>query len=97
MTHDPNRKTGFKPLSLLDFQRRFATEEDCAAYLFKKRWPEGWHCPRCGRVKCYYLKTRRLYECASCGRQVSVTAGAAVAACPVWTYRDITGAGGGKA
>ncbi|MGE5529157.1 MAG: IS1595 family transposase, partial [Patescibacteria group bacterium] len=71
----PNRKTGFKPLSLLDFQRRFATEEDCAAYLFKKRWPEGWHCPRCGRVKCYYLKTRRLYECASCGRQVSVTAG----------------------
>ncbi len=27
------------PLSLVEFQKRFASEEDCAAYLFPVRWP----------------------------------------------------------
>jgi len=29
------------PQSLLEFQRQFADEAACAAYLAKQRWPEG--------------------------------------------------------
>ena len=60
---------------MLDFQRRFSTEEDCSEFLFARRWPDGWKCPRCGAAKCYPIRKRGLYECAACGHQVSVTAG----------------------
>lgn len=70
-----NRKNRFKPPSILEFERCFATEEDCARFLFEKRWPKGWTCPRCGGTKCYPIKGRRLFECANCHYQVSVTAG----------------------
>ena len=71
----PNRKNKFKPPSILEFQERFATEEDCARFLFEQRWPNGWVCPRCGATKCYPIKKRGLYECSACRYQVSVTAG----------------------
>ncbi len=70
-----NRKHKLKPPSLLEFQQRFATENDCTRFLFEKRWPKGWTCPRCGAVKCYQIESRGLYECAGCRYQVSVTAG----------------------
>ena len=70
-----NRKNRFKPPSILEFQERFFSEEDCTRFLFEKRWPEGWICPRCGAAKCYPIQGRRLYECATCRYQVSVTAG----------------------
>ena len=70
-----NRTIKFKPPSILEFQRRFATEEDCTRFLFEKRWPNGWTCPRCGSVKCYPIEGRKLYECACCRYQVSVSAG----------------------
>jgi hypothetical protein len=30
------------PRSIIEFQRRFADEEACRAYLFASRWPEGY-------------------------------------------------------
>ena len=64
------------PKSLLEFQRRFATEGACAEYLFERRWPEGFVCPGCGEGRAWLLKTKAFtYECADCGRQTSVTAG----------------------
>lgn len=63
------------PMTLLEFSSRFSTDEACAQYLFKRRWPNGWQCPKCGRSKAYYVAARGLWECASCGRQTSVTAG----------------------
>ena len=62
------------PQSLLEFQRLFATEEQCADYLHKLRWPEGFVCPRCGSPTGYTLATRRVTECRN-GHQVSLTAG----------------------
>jgi len=62
-------------LSVLQFQDRFATEEDCVRFLFEKRWSEGWICPKCGNNRCYPIKERGLYECAACRYQASVTAG----------------------
>jgi len=38
--------------SLLSFQKRFPDEAACARFLFERRWPEGFVCPRLakGRV-----------------------------------------------
>src|SRR5438876_5694987 len=63
------------PKSLIEFQDRFATENACAQYLFKRRWPEGFVCPGCGNGRAWSLQTKAFtYECAGCGRQTSVTA-----------------------
>lgn len=62
--------------SLAEFQNAFADEASCAAFLFKRRWPDGFVCPACGKRRANALKTRpRLFECLDCGRQTSVTAG----------------------
>lgn len=62
--------------SLAEFQKAFADEADCAAFLFKRRWPDGFVCPACGKSRAVTLKSRpRLLECLDCGRQTSVTAG----------------------
>lgn len=62
-------------LNLLEFQRKFGTEEACEKYLFKKRWPDGFKCPKCGHSEYYDIDTRKLYECKKCAHQTSVTAG----------------------
>jgi transposase-like protein len=64
------------PLSLLDFQERFATEEACREYLFGSRWPDGFVCPACGSVRTGEMHRRRLlWRCKDCGQQTSATAG----------------------
>lgn len=63
------------PRTVVEFQRRFPTEEACEAYLAECRWPDGFACPRCGHRKAWAHAARRLRECAACGYQVSTTAG----------------------
>ena len=64
------------PRSLIEFQQGFSDEEACAKYLFAMRWPQGFVCPGCGTSKAWELQTKSwTWECASCGRQTSVTAG----------------------
>jgi transposase-like protein len=62
------------PKTLLEFERRFSSEEACREYLAALRWPEGFVCPRCGDTRAW-LNCRGLYECAACHRQTSVIAG----------------------
>ena len=62
------------PRTLMEFERRFATEEACRAYLVQMRWPDGIQCPRCRQRKAWET-TRGRYECARCGFQHSVLAG----------------------
>jgi len=64
-----------EPISLLEFQARFGSEDACREHLFQLRWPEGFRCPRCGSKQTYVIKTRHLYQCMACKHQVSVTAG----------------------
>jgi transposase-like protein len=62
--------------SLAEFQKSFADESACTAFLFKRRWPDGFVCPACGKRRAVALKSRpRLFECLDCGRQTSITAG----------------------
>ena len=63
------------PRNLREFQRQFATEGACQEYLAACRWPDGFRCPRCAHGRAYALVTHRRWECASCGYQVSLTAG----------------------
>ena len=57
-----------------EFDAQFGSEEACRAYLVRLRWPDGFRCPACGQQKAWPVR-RRLFECATCGRQTSVTAG----------------------
>jgi len=65
----------YQEISLIEFQRRFQSEEDCRKRLFELRWPQGFICPCCGGQDYYNLPKRRLYQCKGCGYQVSLTAG----------------------
>jgi len=62
-------------LNFFEFQRKFSTDLRCYNFLVKKRWPNGYQCPKCGNTSYSYHSTRKLYQCKSCGYQVSVTAG----------------------
>ena len=62
------------PVSLTDFEQRFATEEACRSYFQKLRWPRGFRCPRCGGEAAWLTK-RDLYHCEDCGLQTSLLAG----------------------
>jgi hypothetical protein len=67
------------PRSLVEFQKLFPDEVACAAFLFARRWPEGFVCPACSGGRAWALKTKAAtFECARCHRQTSVTAGTAM-------------------
>ncbi len=62
--------TGF-----LAFRDRCADEQACIAALASVRWPDGFVCAACDGRRSYQLRARpRVFECAGCGRQHSVTA-----------------------
>ena len=62
------------PKTMIEFEKRFTTEDACQAYLYQMRWPEEFTCPRCGHQKCW-KKQSGLYRCSKCRYQLSVTAG----------------------
>jgi len=62
------------PRTLEEFDAWFATEEGCAGYLERLRWPQGFCCPRCGGTS-GWRTGRGLMHCVGCGRQTSLTAG----------------------
>ena len=64
-----------KGLSEVEFRERFGTEEACRKALFEMRWREGPTCPACGGRGFCELRTRKLFQCNRCKRQVRLTAG----------------------
>jgi len=61
--------------SLTEFQKEFPDEASCSAFLFKRRWPDGFVCPSCGGDRAAALKSRAYtFECYGCRRQTSITA-----------------------
>jgi transposase-like protein len=62
------------PKTLIEMERRFATEAACREYPSQLRWPGGFTCPACqGRVG--WLDQRHRWVCRKCRRQSTVTAG----------------------
>src|ERR671927_497905 len=68
-------RRAMKGLSEAAFRERFGTEAACRQALFAMRWREGLACPGCGGRSFCQLKTRRLFQCDRCKRQVRLTAG----------------------
>jgi transposase-like protein len=64
-----------KGLSEREFRERFGTEQACRQALFEMRWREGLTCPACGHRGLCALKTRKLFQCNRCKKQVRLTAG----------------------
>ncbi|MBF0344300.1 MAG: transposase [Nitrospirae bacterium] len=68
-------KKQYEEIDLIDFQKKYSTEEACQKRLFELRWPSGFVCPKCNHTEYINLLKRELYECKKCGYQASVTAG----------------------
>lgn len=64
-----------EPISLLEFQSRFLTEDACEEHLFRLRWPDGFRCPRCGHDRYSLVATRHIYQCSACHYHASLTSG----------------------
>ena len=64
-------------LSLPEFFARYGSEEQCEAALERVRWPTGFVCPDCAeRRHCLvHREGKRLWQCARCRKQTSLTAG----------------------
>ena len=62
-------------MSIVSFIKKYPDETACIDALAKLKWPDGFVC-KCGSTRAYHLKARpRIFECAACGHQHSVTAG----------------------
>jgi transposase-like protein len=64
-----------KVMSLLDFNEKFGTEEQCRNHLFDKRFGIGFICPKCAHTKGVKIETRFLMQCSKCHYQLSMTSG----------------------
>jgi transposase-like protein len=63
------------PRNWNEFLDWFGSEEACAAYLERLRWPQGFVCPSCADAGQPYRSSRSRLMCRCCGRQSTVTAG----------------------
>jgi transposase-like protein len=68
-------RRAMRGLSEAEFRERFGTEEACRRALYDMRWREGLACPACGHRGSCQLRTRKLFQCNRCKRQVRLTAG----------------------
>lgn len=72
-------------MNLIDVNKKFATDEQCLAYLEAMRWPDGVRCPVCGNQKISKItrktasknKRAQIYQCLekTCKQQFSATSG----------------------
>ena len=62
------------PKTIEEFDERFESEAACRAYILSIRWPNGFQCPAC-QVQNGLEVRDGLYQCRSCRKQTSVTAG----------------------
>lgn len=64
-------------VSFPEFIKTFGTEEQCASYLEKCKWPNGFKCEQCQGNKCcsYKSGSRTVYQCKACRKNYRLTAG----------------------
>jgi transposase-like protein len=64
-------------MPLSQFLELYGTEKQGEAALEKARWPNGFHCPRCGEQEhgLVHGRRHRRYQSRSCRHQTTVTAG----------------------
>src|SRR3954467_7187901 len=75
MTAADGARRAMRGLSEAAFRERFGTEAACREALFATRWREGLTCPACGHRGFCQLRTRKVFQCNRCKKQLSLTAG----------------------
>src|SRR3954465_13007319 len=75
MTAADGSRRAMRGLSEAAFRERFGTEAACREALFATRWREGLTCPACGHRGFCALRTRKVFQCNRCKKQLSLTAG----------------------
>jgi transposase-like protein len=64
------------PRNIMEFEKSFATEEQCRNYILHVRYKDGVYiCPLCHSDKSWRVR-ENTYECAKCHRQESILSGA---------------------
>ena len=74
-THDHDALWRDFPKTAVEFEKRFATEEDCRAYWIEARWGGTPRCACCNSTRVWEERGGTLFECADCGHQTSLTSG----------------------
>jgi transposase-like protein len=62
------------PKNQMEFEKMFATEEQCLTYLKELRFANGYSCRKCQHTD-YWINKRNLLVCKNCKDELSVTAG----------------------
>lgn len=62
------------PRNIMEFEKRFNSENACREYLYQTRWVDGFKCPKCNHSEIWLLNGN-LYKCKHCGFKSSITAG----------------------
>jgi transposase-like protein len=65
------------PNTMLEFEKRFASEESCKEYLYQMRWSNGFLCPHCNHQEYWIMKKgqSQQYRCQKCRIWIPATAG----------------------
>src|SRR3954449_1380942 len=75
MTSADGLRRAVRGLSEAAFRERFGTEAACREALFATRWREGLTCPACGHRGFCALRTRQVFQCNRCKKQLRLTVG----------------------
>ncbi|MGA2690155.1 MAG: transposase, partial [Candidatus Korobacteraceae bacterium] len=73
-----------EPKTLQEAIAYFADPQRAFDYAVKMRWPGGdVTCPRCGKAKHSFIKTRRIWFCYVCQKQFTVKVGTVMEDSPI--------------
>ncbi len=61
-----------KDFNMSAFKQCYGTEDKCREALFNTRWPDGYHCPKCGYNKYLRMNNGKAYECRRCRHKTRV-------------------------
>ncbi len=66
-----------KGLSLPEFYNRFGTQKQCEEHLYRKKWPTGFTCKKCGSKNAVSFNKGKhtVFECSHCRAQTSLIVG----------------------
>ena len=63
-------------MTVRQYQQAFRTDGQCMKYLFERKYPEGFHCSRCGHDRHYFVNHRGgCFQCERCRYMESAKAG----------------------
>lgn len=62
-------------MKLLEFAKKFDSEEACQQYLRELREKEGVKCSKCGNLQHYWCESKKRWICRECKHETTLTAG----------------------